>query len=384
MTSANASLNLLGSGTRSRSVRALITIPAEGRRGGVSQYFCAVRPHLKSRVRYFSVGSRSDHESIGVSLRRMFADSLRFAKILRKKPFDIVHLNPSIGAKALVRDGILLAIAKWSSRVAVVFFHGLDDHSKGFSAFLLGRFVRLMYGRADAFVVLSTEVKSKLIGWGCNRPIFLYRAPVDDDLVSCCQHGSVIPNDNRAQASQAFNILFLARIERSKGIYEAIEAYQLLRRDFPFVTLTVAGDGSELPAVRDYVAAARIPDIVFTGFVEGGSKITVLRIANAYLFPSYYEGLPLSVLEAMACGLPVVASAVGGLRDFFMDGHMGFLADDHDPATLARLLAELVRNPDLCSTIRQFNHAYAADHFAAQRVAGEIDTLYRHVLGCSD
>jgi glycosyltransferase involved in cell wall biosynthesis len=378
MTSAPAFTDL-ASKTNAHCVHAVVTVPVPGRRGGVGQYFCTLLPHVHRNVRYVSVGSRSDRENIAVSLRRMFTDSWRFARTLSREQCDIVHLNPSLGLKAVVRDAILLAIAKWFRKTSVVFFHGIDGQLKGFSAFLLGRFFQLAYSRADAFIVLSTEIKDKLIGWGCKRPIFLCRAPVSDEFFSCREH-----HDRAQGGSHSFNILFLARIERSKGIYEAIETYQLLRKNFPFVTLTVAGEGSELSAVRNYAAAAGISGIMFTGFIEGDRKLAVLRAADAYLFPSHYEGLPLSVLEAMACGVPVIASRVGALCDFFRDGYMGFLADDRAPAALAHLVTELIRNPNLCSTIRQFNRAYATDHFAADRLAEDIDRLYRHVLGWSD
>ena len=376
--SATSSLTA-GNGKR-RRIRALITTPVQSRRGGVSQYFCALAPYFESTVRYFYVGSRSDQESPQASLVRMIMDSVRFANALRTEEYDIVHLNPSLGTKALVRDGILLLLAKASGHVAIVFIHGLEGAFKGASAVFLRGFFRLVYNHANGFVVLSSEVRAKLIELGCERRIFLHQAPVNDEFISA----RPVIRDVLDEFSRPFRILFLARIERNKGIYEAIETYRLLQTDFPFARLTVAGDGSELPAVRECVANLGLPGVVFTGFVEGSRKLGALQSANVYLFPSYYEGLPLSVLEAMACGLPVVATAVGGLRDFFVDGRMGFLADGPDPAILARLLAELIRNPELCSTIRSFNHAYARDHFHPRQVAVGLDCFYRSVLGWSD
>ena len=367
-----------------RSVRVLITTPVLGRRGGVSQYFCTLRPYLKSRVRYFPVGSHSDREGIATSLRRLLVDSVQFAKVLRKEPCDIVHLNPSIGTKALVRDGILLLIAKAFRKVAVVFIHGWDLRSEGLSSVLLGRLFRLVHGRADALVVLSNEVKDKLLAWDCKRQIFIHTAPVEDDIFSACQAKLAATANGPVKVSGRFNILFLARIERNKGIYEAIEAYRILQATFSSVTLTIAGEGAELSAARDYVRANQLTGVFFAGFVEGARKVAILQAADAYLFPSYYEGLPISVLEAMACGLPVVTSAVGGLRDFFTDGSMGFMTEGKDPKSFADLLTRLVSNPDLCSEIRRFNLSYANEHFKACRVADGIDSLYQHVLGWAD
>ena len=357
-------------------VRVLVTLPAQGRPGGVSQYFHLLKDHFRSEIRYFPVGSRSDGEGLRVSLPRMLLDSLRFAKALRSEPVDLVHLNPSLGSKALVRDGILLLLAKLSGSTTVVFVHGIDR--RGGSELFLRRFFGLVYNQADAFIVLSTEIKDKLIAWRCKPQIFVHTAPVDEVLTRPLPPSR--SRDNELESPRPFHILFLARIERSKGIYEAVDAYRLLRREFPFLSLTVAGDGSELPAIRNLVADQKLPGVSFAGFVTGAQKLSLLHSANAYLFPSHFEGLPLSVLEAMACGLPVVASAVGGLRDFFVDGQMGFLSDDQNPETLCRLLRRLILNADLCSTIGRFNRAYASEHFGARRVALGIDAVYRRVL----
>jgi glycosyltransferase involved in cell wall biosynthesis len=86
----------------------------------------------------------------------------------------------------------------------------------------------------------------------------------------------------------------------------------------------------------------------------------------------------------MACGLPVVTSAVGGLRDFFEDGAMGFSTETRDPAVLANLMEKLVRYPELCSKIGRLNQKYVRDHFTAQRVASGLAGIYSRVLNGAD
>lgn len=362
--------------------RVLLTTPAVHRSGGVAQYMRALRPHLPSKVEYFTIGSRSDHERFERTVFRMARDSWQFARTLRADGYDLVHLNPSIGAKALIRDGVLLLIAKALQKRVVVFAHGWDNTCECAVSKHLSWLFRLVYGRADAFIVLGNEFKRRVQLLGYDKPVFIEDAPLDDELLQNCDIQAA-PRGNR-EGHHKFNILFLARVEKEKGIYEALETYRLLREEYSFVSLTVAGQGSELNAARRYVDSLRLPEVCFTGHVEGSHKFQVFRTADAYIFPSYSEGLPISVLEAMAFGLPVVTCAVGALRDLFKDGTMGFISESRAPEVLGSLLNRLIRDPVLCSTISTFNRTYARHHFTARRIAADIERIYRLLFECAN
>ena len=360
------------------SLRILMTAPPLGMPGGVAQYLRVIQPHFHSEIQYFTVGSRSDTENAGRSLLRLAADSWRFARTLIRGRYQMVHLNPSLGSKALVRDGVLLLIAKALGRMAVVFTHGWD---KGCERALAGPFLSLflwVYGRADAFIVLGKEFEKSLRALGYKKEIFVARAPVENEFL--------VDDAHLAKAScvsgHRFRILFLARMERSKGVYEALDTYRILKLTHPFVELTMAGAGPELGGAREYVRSSGLGNVEFPGHVHGMAKRQAFQSADAYLFPSWTEGLPISVLEAMAQGLPLVACAVGGLPDFFQDGRMGFLTDRRDPEVLASMMSRLILNPGLCSSIARFNRTYAREHFRPTHIAARLEDIYRSVSEC--
>ena len=367
---------------RDRPMRILLTTPPMSRHGGVASYLRALRPHLQDSVEYFAVGSRCDHEGLAASLLRLLRDSWQFAKALRRGSYDAVHLNPSVGPKALIRDGLLLVIAKAMHKTVIVFAHGWDDACERALSRRLRRLFCLVYGRADAFIVLGKGFTQKLRRLGYDRMVFTQAAPIEDDLLADCEWRRLRPRPGGSDAK--FNILFLARIEKTKGIYEALDTYRILKQAHPIVSLTIAGDGSELISAMQYARAQHFDDVVFTGHVEGAAKYEVFRSADAYLFPSYTEGLPISVLEAMAYGLPVITRSVGSLNDFFQNGAMGFITESRDPQVLAALLNRLIGDPDLRSRISNFNRKYAKDQFAAPQVAARLEGIYRFVLGGAD
>ncbi len=371
-----------GATVDSRPMRILVTTPLMSRPGGVSQYLRVVRPHMQNDVQYFTIGKRDEDERADRSFMRILQDAWLFATTLKGSDFEIVHLNPSFSSKALIRDGVLLLISKGFGKSVVVFMHGWNHSFERFLSQHLSWLFRFVYGRADAFIVLSNEFQRKLKSLGYDKAVFVQGAPVEDDLLDESRRQPALrPASGRRTK---FNILFLARVEKEKGIYEALETYRRLKEKYSFVSLTVAGDGCELTGAVRYACDQRLSDVSFSGYVEGSAKYELLQAADAYLFPSYTEGLPLSVLEAMAYGLPVVTRAVGGLRDFFEDVVMGYMTESHDPEVFTSLLSRLIDDSTLCSKISLFNREYARNQFAARRVAAGLEEVYRSVLGSSD
>jgi glycosyltransferase involved in cell wall biosynthesis len=180
--------------------------------------------------------------------------------------------------------------------------------------------------------------------------------------------------------SGVLNVLFLARIEREKGIYEALDAFAILKQTVQHARLIVAGDGPEKVPALEYVREQEIRDVEFVGFVEGKRKIDVLSRAHVYLFPTHGEGMPTSVLEAMAFCLPIITRPVGGLRDFFEDGRMGFLTDSLDPCVFAALMEELATNTQHRETMGEYNQRYAEKRFIASKVGARVENIYASIV----
>ena len=123
----------------------------------------------------------------------------------------------------------------------------------------------------------------------------------------------------------------------------------------------------------------KIPDVRFVGYVSGEDKAGELRRADCYVFPSYEEGMPISVLEAMAFGLPVITRPVGALADFFEDGVMGYMTESKAPGVLAGLMQKLLDDPAARERMGQYNQQFAWEHFSAAAVTGLLETIYSDV-----
>lgn len=361
-------------------MKVLVTTVDLEKEGGVASYYAALRPHLDSQVEYFTVGARRGERDGPLAVIKRFAsDYAALRRRIRQTRFDLVHLNPSLLPKALVRDGLNLLTAGRNGNRTLVFFRGWDTRTERMILRYFPALFRWVYFRAEAMVVLALAFKTLLEGMGYKGRIYVETTVVPEEVFGGANKGGLEREERGTR--EDFHILFLSRMDVGKGIEETLEAYGILRAKYPKVTLTMAGDGPALKRAKDRATQLGLADVDFPGFVVGEDKRRVFDAADIYLFPTYGEGMPNSVLEAMAYGLPVITRPVGGLKNFFEDGKMGFLTESLDPGVFAALLECFITDPGMCRRMGEFNRRYAYDHFRASKVADRLLKIYGDVIG---
>ena len=161
-----------------------------------------------------------------------------------------------------------------------------------------------------------------------------------------------------------------------------VRCFKILKQKYQNLTLTVSGDGLELGNIKKYITSESINDVELTGFVSGEKKTEIFKKADIYIFPTYYiEGMPNSVLEAMAFGLPVITRPVGGIPDFFENGKMGFITDSLESDTYASLLEKMILNRKKIKEISIYNYRFAHNNFISNIVADRINKIFETHLG---
>lgn len=221
--------------------------------------------------------------------------------------------------------------------------------------------IRAMLGRVDRVVVLTP-------GWQATianiQPAARFAVIANPVTAHCLP-----PNP------QAGEILFLGRLWREKGIFDLIEASEILAREFPELRVVCAGDG-DIAALSRRIAQLDLErKLIFPGWVDDRAKDELLARASIFVLPSYAEGLPIGVLEAMINGIPVVATAVGGIPDALGD-EAGLLVPPGDPVALSAALASLLRSPELRRGMGNAGRRRAGDAFAGEKVLARIGELY--------
>jgi len=220
--------------------------------------------------------------------------------------------------------------------------------------------------RAQKMFVLSSAFRKKLQGWGYRGKIVLATTCFEDELLKKIDRHPSVPGE--------VSSLFLARVEKTKGIFIVLDTIALLQRRCPEIRwkLCIAGDGEIEKEAEEYAKTLNLKDIRFVGYVRGDEKIREFSSADLFFFPSYGEGMPCALLEAMGAGLPVVTRNVGGIPDFFERGKMGFSTDSLRPEDFADAIEAMAKERNGGDWYSEYNRNYAEAHFTASGVAARL------------
>jgi glycosyltransferase involved in cell wall biosynthesis len=172
-------------------------------------------------------------------------------------------------------------------------------------------------------------------------------------------------------------VLYTGGLSYRKGLVDLVMAAKYVLNKYPEVSFVLTGRGSIERELRALIAKMNMTNnFRLVGFVDGASLIELYQNATVYVFPSYYEGLPTSVLEAMACGAPVVASAIDGIPEVVINGKNGFTVPVKNPKAIASAILVLLEDEVLRKEIGQAARQTIQEHFTWNKVASRTLKCY--------
>ncbi len=342
----------------------LISLPKLTAIGGVSSYWNTLLPYLKTLqpLETIEVGGHGNNPFGAIK------DQWNFHQKLKKVSPKMVILNPSLGFNSFFRDGLFATSLARQEIPFIPFFHGWNE------AFALRvtqhhqPFFLKSYAKAKQILVLSEEAKKTIQSWGYQGEVSIETTTIEPTLI---KDFSLSNKNYPKNPNEPIKILFLSRLLKEKGIYELLDAFKELAVHFSKLELQIVGDGAILHQLKQ--AHASYPNIHWMGYQTGNAKAQLLSQADIYVLPSYSEGLPISLLEAMAFGLPIITTPVGGLRSFFQEEKMGYFVPPFQVQPLIKQLKKLILQPELREKMGHFNHHYTQTHLINSVVAQRIN-----------
>ncbi len=360
----------------------LVLFPSLDLIGGVVNYCNSIFNHYKSgsfTLEHFLIGRRPGKDSNIYYLIVLFCDFVKLFFKLFNKDYALVHLNPSLGTSAVLRDALFLLVARMHSKKILIFWHGWDEEfeKRIDNNTMLSLLFRAAFKKADAFVVLASSFKEKLRHWGFSQEIYLETTAVEDSLLNGFSIDRKIKN---LKGVGKLQILFLSRIELAKGIMETIDAFSAIDIEERDLSLVIAGDGPDYDLVKKHVMESGDERINLLGYVRGEKKRNVLENSHIMCFPTYYgEGLPVVILEAMAFGMAIITRPVGGIPDIFREGENGYYVKSLDKDPFSKLLKSVISDKESLVRMSISNYRFAREHFLSSIIANRLDNIYKKI-----
>lgn len=325
----------------------------------------------QSKLSHFQIGSEGRNQSTLEKLVRILFDPIRLWREILRKNVDLVHINSSLDRKAYWRDTVFLLVTKLAGVESIFQLHGGQapvDFCSG-SKFL-SRVMGRVFSLADYFVVLTNQELENYSELITNGMAFQIPNCIDQRLAK------ELPV--RTFTNSTINLAYIGRLVAAKGIYEIADALKAIKDtgtlNFSF---SVAGDGPDKDSWLNYLTNCGLEnELSYYGSVSGDEKDSFWRNADVLLLPSYAEGLPYSVLEALAFGVPVVASNVGGIPDAVDHGVQGLIVEPKSSASLAEAIAEIAGDSNRLHTMSKACRRKAEQFYSIENLVSSFAPFY--------
>lgn len=290
---------------------------------------------------------------------------IKCATILTFNPnIKIVHIHTA-SDNSFKRKTIFIAIAKFFRKKIILHIHGGN-----FKNFYSTNPKRISYilQKADLIIALSNGWKQFFISNCHCKNVTVLNNPIEK------------PHDIKCQPHKKTTILFLGKVSKEKGIYDLIEVVNVLIKENKLnISLQICGNDDNNILSKLINKYNLKNDVEVEGWVEGFKKSSLLANADIFILPSYIEGLPICILEAMSYKKPIITTPVGGIPEIITHDKNGILVPPGDKNALAKAIITLYSDPDKCQLIGNAGYE-TSKAFWSDNIKKELFKIYETLL----
>lgn len=354
--------------------------------GGMATYYqTLLSSNLGDQVEVHFVQTSSQKRQLANSGTATFSnlvsalqDGLRYTRSLLKIRPQVAHIGTAFGLSFLKHSYCVLISRLAGCRVLLHPHCSLQvlytQKSKPWKAFF-----RAIVRRTHGLIVLSKEWL-QLAEETPGLPIYYLPNCVDLRPYQqvCASRAS------QSAAPRPVSILYLGYLGQAKGSFVILEAAALLKSSSPQMLIQLVGSEltpGEVERLHQQVKAGQLADLVHLSPPRfDQDKLAAFQSADIFIYPSFHEGVPMAVLEAMSAGLPVIATRVGGLPDVVQNRLTGILIDPGQPQQLAAAILALVNQADLRLAMGAAGRRLAEERYSLESHVHQLVDIYQKVL----
>lgn len=329
-------------------------------RGGIAQVLWNYHNHIFEDFKFIE-NSRKSNVAINLLISLWALIKLIF-KLLIDRKIKIVHIHTASGVSFL-RATIFLKSAKLFKKKVVMHIHGggFKEYYKSHKSF-----VEKNLSKCDKIITLSQ-------GWVDFYKSIGFESVSVENVIS--PPVIAVPEDDGK-----LHLLYLGLIIDYKGIYDLIDVIAEHQEEFRGKILLHVGGNGETDVLVSKINDHGLEDIVtFEGWVSDEKKVMLMNKCKVFILPSYVEGLPLSVLEAMSYNMAILSTRVGGIPSIVIDKKNGFLFEPGDKDAIYSSIKSLVNDNELLEAMSKDNSQQIVDYYP-ENVAKKLIEIYNSLL----
>lgn len=358
--------------------------------GGVVNYYNLFFKHFESdtiTLKHGSIGSRAYLFYYPILKRLLYPfyyvlDVFVYVlKLILDRKIKIVQVSPSLIPVPLIRDGILIVLAKVLGKQVVVFYRGwkLPTYNRIKNNTILKALFNAVFQKNTLQVVLASSFRQDLLNLTPKKvnEIMVTTTAIDKTQI-------IKPNKDLLQAP--VKVLFLGRIQDLKGIEELIDAIMELKKQqqlsaFQFSIVGHESKSGYLDTLKGRLKANGIASdkVAFLGRITGREKYRLYANHHVYVLPSYTEGCPNSLLEALASGLFCITTKVGALSDLIVPKKNGMFVKVKDSNEVLNALLYCANNKNF-NKQREANAEYYSHIFDIKKITKLFEAKYMKLI----
>ncbi len=282
---------------------------------------------------------------------------------------SIIHIHSSFGG-SFYRKLPFIVLGSWFHKPIVNHIHGSYYDEFYFNASIRKqRLISKTFNRCSCIVALSENARKEL-------------ARITKSKIEVIENYGIINEDavlQRKDKENTFNVLFLGFITKKKGCFDIPDICNIVKDSIPEIRFTLCGVGDieELESNINDKSCFEFP-----GWIGGKEKDAKLREADLFFLPSYSEGMPMSILDAMGYGLPIVATNVGGITKIVKNGQNGFVYEPGDKKGMADGIVKVLKDDVLRKQFSEGSIKILNEKYSCQIHYRKISTIYEEL--CND
>jgi glycosyltransferase involved in cell wall biosynthesis len=323
------------------------------------------------------MGSETGKWSIA-NLTSAFVDCGRFVKAVMNYRPEICHIATAVGLSFVKHSVCVVAARLLGCKVLLhphcSFYYLYEIQGKAWQ-----RFVRTIIGLCHGVIVLSNEWRGlKEVVPNC--PLYYLPNAINIETYKDVGLEKLESKDGKS----CLHILYLGHLGEAKGSFDLVRAAKLFLEQERGAIFDLVGHeqvAGDIKQLKDEVTNAGFEQFIhILPAVSGAEKIELFRSADIFIYPSHYEGMPMAVIEAMASGLPIIATQVGGLPDLVFPGVNGLLVPAGQPDQLADAIHQLILDSQMRRSMQRKSFQLAQEKFDIEELALRLVDIYRTIL----